>query len=175
MLDVVCPKTIRRCSSLRRVVWYIDIQMSVSRVVLFRILASMLIATMVAIGTATSETRSALAADKGASPAIPIGDADGDGDVDLDDLAKRIGDSKGVGLLTKLSLKREIDGLERDLKSFHDSANGTLDKLHERYDLLVHKVMSLLQDKDPKLARDVSGARDLLWSKLADPNEFRRL
>jgi hypothetical protein len=111
-----------------------------------------------------------------APAAIPIGDADGDGDIDLDDLFKRLGDSKAVGVLTKISLKREIDELERDLKAFHDgTVKSTLDKIHERYDLLVHKLMSLLQSKDPGLARDIARSRDLLWSKLADPSEFKRL
>jgi len=111
-----------------------------------------------------------------APAAIPIGDADGDGDIDLDDLFKRLSDSKAVGVLTKISLKREIDELERDLKAFHGgTVKSTLDKLHERYDLLVHKLMSLLQSKDPGLARDIARARDLLWSKLADPSEFTRL
>ena len=109
-------------------------------------------------------------------PAVPIGDADGDGDVDLDDLIKRISDSKAIGLLTKISLKREIDGFKADLKAVHDGASkSTLTQLHERYDLLVHKLMTLLQPKDPGLASEISEARNFLWAKLADPNEFRRM
>jgi len=149
--------------------------MNLRRTLLSRIVAALLTAALIAVGASAPATTIAGTEDKVAPP-IPIGDADGDGDVDLDDLARRIADSKAVGLLTKLSLKREIDALERDLKSFHDGAvKSTLDQLHERYDLLVHKLMSLLQEKDPKLARDVSGARDPLWTKLADPNEFRRM
>ena len=109
-------------------------------------------------------------------PAVPIGDADGDGDIDLDDLIKRVGDSKAIGLLTKVSLKREIDAFKADLKAVHDGATkSTLAQLHERYDLMVHKLMTVLQAKDPGLAREISEARNFLWSKLADPNEFRRM
>ena len=104
------------------------------------------------------------------------GDLDGDGDVDFDDLIKRISDTKAIGILTKLSLKREIDGFEADLETFHDGkSSSSLDELRERYDLLVHKLLGLLQEKDADLARDIAGARDILWAKLADPEEFRRM
>jgi hypothetical protein len=111
-----------------------------------------------------------------ARPVAPIGDADGDGDIDLDDLVKRISDSKAIGVLTKLSLKHEIDAFKADLKALHDGATkSTLAQLHQRYDLLVHKLIGLLQAKDPGLAREVAQARNFLWAKLADPKEFRRM
>ncbi len=141
-----------------------------------RTVVSTLIAAMVALATAALEgTLAAAAAEKAGAPP-PIGDADGDGDVDLDDLVKRIGDSSAIGTFTKLSLKLEIDRFERDLRAFHDRAGKhSLGELHERYDLLVHKLMRLLQDKDPGLAREIAEARDFLWAKLADPREFRRM
>jgi hypothetical protein len=146
--------------------------MDAMRAWILRIAASALIATMLALaaGPATA------AAQRAAQPAVPIGDADGDGDIDLNDLVKRISDSKAMGVFTKLTLKKDIDALKRDLKAFHDGGSQhKLEKLHERYDVLVHKLMALLQEKDPGLAREVSQARTLLWSKLADPKEFRRL
>ena len=107
---------------------------------------------------------------------VPIGDADGDGDIDLDDLAKRVGDSKAIGLLTKLSLKREIEVFKVDLKAVHDGASkSTLTQMRERYDLMVHKLMTLLQAKDPGLAKEIAEARNFLWAKLADPKEFRKM
>jgi hypothetical protein len=137
----------------------------------FRIAASALIVALLALAAGSP----AVAAQRAVQPAVPIGDADGDGDIDLDDLVKRISDSKAIGTFTKLSLKRDIDSLNRDLKVFHNDAKGTLDKLHERYDVLVHKLTALLQEKDPGLAREVARARTFLWDKLADPKEFRRL
>ena len=41
--------------------------------------------------------------------------------------------------------------------------------------LLLLKVLSLLQDSDPVLARDVSSSREALWSILTDPDQFRDL
>jgi hypothetical protein len=40
---------------------------------------------------------------------------------------------------------------------------------------LVLKVVSLLQDKDPPLAREISVSREALWNLLADPVKFKTL
>jgi hypothetical protein len=139
------------------------------------IVAATLIALAGALGVGSYAPTTAVAGTP-TRPAVPIGDADGDGDVDLDDLIKRIKDSNAVGLLTKISLKRDIDVFKGDLKAVHDGASkSTLVQLHERYDLMVHKLISALQAKDPGLAREISESRNYLWSKLADPNEFRRM
>ena len=47
--------------------------------------------------------------------------------------------------------------------------------LLQAFDLLVLKVLSLLQDGDPTLARDVSSSREALWNILTDPNKFQNL
>jgi hypothetical protein len=141
------------------------------------IVVAVVVAASGTFGIAPHSSTTAVAANP-ARPAIPvpIGDADGDGDIDLDDLAKRVGDSKAIGLLTKLSLKHEIDGFKTDLKAVHDGVGkSTLTQMRERYDLMVHKLMTLLQAKDPGLAKEISEARNFLWAKLADPREFRKM
>ena len=45
----------------------------------------------------------------------------------------------------------------------------TIAELRPSFDLLVMKVLSLLQDKDAKLAGDIHTSREALWSVLADP------
>jgi len=50
-----------------------------------------------------------------------------------------------------------------------------LAKLRESYDLLLLKVLSLLQDKDAALARDIAASREGLWNLLADPAKFANL
>ena len=50
-----------------------------------------------------------------------------------------------------------------------------LSRLKQTYDLLLLKVLSLLQDGDPALARDVSSSREALWDILVDPDKFKNL
>lgn len=44
--------------------------------------------------------------------------------------------------------------------------------LREPYDMLVLKVLALLQDGDPPLARSIAHSREALWIILADPRKF---
>src|SRR5207249_459336 len=77
---------------------------------------------------------------------------------------------------TKLSLKNEVDDLLERFRTFHEGRGGTtLAKLRENYDLLVLKVVALLQDKDSALARDISTSREALWDLLKDPVKFKTL
>ena len=85
-------------------------------------------------------------------------------------------DTKAIGLMTKLSLKNQVDDLLADFKAFHErKANTRLDDLRERYNLLMLKVLSLLQRDDPPLARDLTASRDALWTVLADPVKFSQV
>jgi hypothetical protein len=96
--------------------------------------------------------------------------------VDLTALEKRLRDTSAIGLFTKLALKNEVDDLLERVRAFHEGRGGaTLAKLRESYDLLVLKVVSLLQDKDPPLARDIFTSREALWNLLGDPVKFKTL
>jgi len=96
--------------------------------------------------------------------------------VDLSALEKRLRATNAIGVFTKLSLKNEVDDLLERFRAFHAGRGGaTLAKLRENFDLLVLKVISLLQDKDPPLARDISTSREGLWNLLADPVKFKTL
>ena len=91
-------------------------------------------------------------------------------------LEKRLRDTSAIGVFTKLSLKNQVDDLLERFRTFHEGRGGaTLTKLRESYDLLVLKVVSLLQDKDAPLARDVFSSREALWNLLADPVKFKTL
>ena len=79
-------------------------------------------------------------------------------------------------MLTKLSLKNLVDDLLEQLAAFHEGRGQTpLATLRESYDLLFLKVLSLLQDQDPALARDIAASREALWNLLADPAKFANL
>jgi hypothetical protein len=94
---------------------------------------------------------------------------------DLTALEKRLRDTGAIGVFTKLALKNEVDDLLERFRTFHTGRGGTLARLRESYDLLVLKVVSLLQDKDPPLARDIFTSREALWNLLADPVRFKTL
>lgn len=96
--------------------------------------------------------------------------------LDLAALEKRLRETNAIGFFTKLSLKNQVDDLLAQFRAFHEArSGGTLAQLRERYDLLLLKVLSLLQDSDQLLARDISASREVLWSLLADPVKFRNL
>jgi hypothetical protein len=74
----------------------------------------------------------------------------------------------------KLALKNQVDDLLEKFREFHRSPDqGMLTKLREGFDLLLLKVLSLLQDGDPVLARDISSSREALWNILMDPATFK--
>ena len=96
--------------------------------------------------------------------------------LDLTSLEKRLRETQAIGVFTKLSLKNQVDDLLEQLAAFHEGRGQTpLAKLRESYDLLLLKVLSLLQDQDPALARDIAASREALWNLLADPAKFANL
>jgi hypothetical protein len=96
--------------------------------------------------------------------------------LDLKSLEKRLRETKAIGIFTKLSLKNQVDDLLDQFRAFHQRKGGTkLAELRQSYDLLMMKVLSLLQDSDPPLARDIVTSREGIWSLLADPVKFATL
>ena len=96
--------------------------------------------------------------------------------LDLGALEKRLRETKAIGVFTKLSLKNQVDDLLEQFREFHKARDqALLAKLREAFDLLLLKVLSLLQDGDPALARDISASRDALWNLLLDPDTFKSL
>jgi hypothetical protein len=93
--------------------------------------------------------------------------------LNLAELEQRLRDTHAIGVFTKLSLKNQVDDLLNAFRTLykgpdkHPSA-----ELRQRYDLLLLKVLSLLQDKDPSLAAAISSSREAIWGILSDPNKF---
>jgi hypothetical protein len=95
--------------------------------------------------------------------------------LDLGALEQRLKETRAIGLFTKLSLKNQVDDLLNQFRAFHGKQGATsLAELRQRYDLLLLKVLSLLQDGDPALAAAISSSREALWGILADPVKFRQ-
>ncbi len=79
-------------------------------------------------------------------------------------------------MFAKLSLKNQVDDLLGQFKAFHGGQSAeTLQDLRQRFELLVLKVVSVLQNGDPPLAAAVSSSREALWGLLADPKKFAQL
>jgi hypothetical protein len=93
--------------------------------------------------------------------------------LDLRTLEERLKDTSAIGVLTKLSLKNQVDDLIAKFKTYHAGARPpTLTELKPSFDLLLMKVLSLLQDKDSALARDINASRDAIWGVLTDKQKL---
>jgi hypothetical protein len=95
--------------------------------------------------------------------------------LNLASLEQRLRDTKAIGVFTKLSLKNQVDDLLSQFRAFHQEGAGVLTELREKYNLLLLKVLSLLQASDPMLAQAVTASREAIWSLLADPAKFATL
>lgn len=96
--------------------------------------------------------------------------------LDLPLLEQRLKDTRAIGVFTKLSLKNQVDDLLTQFRAYHKGGSGkTLTQLRQSYEVLLLKVVSLLQDDDPQLAAAVGSSREAIWSVLADPKKFASL
>jgi len=96
--------------------------------------------------------------------------------LDLDGLEARLKQTKAIGLMTKLSLRNKVDDLLAQFRQHHaGKPMPTVAELRRSYDLLMMKVLSLLQDHDQQLASDILSSRERIWGLLADPNKFAAL
>ena len=93
--------------------------------------------------------------------------------LDLKTLAQRLKETNAIGVMTKLSLKNQVDDLVQRFKAFHaGSRPPTLQDLRPAYELLLMKVLALLQDSDPTLAHDINASREAIWGVLSDRQKF---
>ena len=96
--------------------------------------------------------------------------------LDLNGLKQELKSTKAIGVFSKLTLKNQMDDLLSAIGKFHQGkGKATLADLHRSYELLVIKVLSLVQDDDHKLASDIVSSREAIWSILADPKKFAAL
>jgi hypothetical protein len=93
--------------------------------------------------------------------------------LDLSSLEKRLRETNAIGVFTKITLKNQVDDLVNQFRDYHHG-NGktTLAELRQRYDMLLLKLLSLLQDNDPTLSRTIAASREAIWSILTDPDKF---
>jgi hypothetical protein len=93
--------------------------------------------------------------------------------LDLKSLETRLKETPAIGVFTKLTLKNQIDELLDRFRAFYQGKLKTsLADLRRSYDMLVLKVLALLQDADPPLASAIAGSREAIWGILSNPAKF---
>lgn len=95
--------------------------------------------------------------------------------LDLASLETRLRATGAIGVFTKLSLKNQVSDLLDQFKTFHHGGVPPLTALRQEYELLLLKVLSLLQDNDASLASAISASRESIWGILVDPVKFAKL
>ena len=108
-----------------------------------------------------------------------IGSAKSDGipdDVNPNEIFERVARSRSLGGLTKLSLKKDYDRLLNMTRDYHQGGEDiSVEQFSERYDVMLHTLKILLQDKDAELVNFINDARDKLWLILSDEEKFANM
>ena len=96
--------------------------------------------------------------------------------LDLKALEQRLRNTKAIGLFTKITLKNQVgDLLDKFEEYYRGKSKHKMSDLRRSYDLLMMKVLSLLQDEDQPLASAIVASREAIWALLADPKTFATL
>lgn len=93
--------------------------------------------------------------------------------LDVAALKARLKDSPAMGVFTKLALQNQVDDLMKQFRAHYGGGKTAgVGYLRPTFDALVVKVLSLLQEGDPSLARTVASSREAIWGILSDPVKF---
>ena len=96
--------------------------------------------------------------------------------LDLSSLEKQLRETEAIGFFTKVTLKNQVDDLVNQFREYHrNQGKASLAELRQRYDMLLLKLLSLLQDSDAPLAHTIVASRDAIWSVLTDPVKFKTI
>jgi hypothetical protein len=96
--------------------------------------------------------------------------------LDLNALKEQLKETKAIGFFTKISLKNQVDDLMKQFREYYQGKTKlSLKQLRQSYDLLLMKVLSLLQDSDKKLASAIVSSREAIWGLLSDRKKFDAL
>jgi hypothetical protein len=98
---------------------------------------------------------------------------DGPPPLDLKSLETRLKETNAVGFCTKVSPKNQVDDLLNEFRAFYQGQlKVTLAEFRPPYEMLLQKVLALLQDSDPPLAGAIVASREAILDVLSDPNKF---
>lgn len=109
-------------------------------------------------------------------PTMPPAPAATQATLDLASLQQRLRDTRAIGVFTKLSLKNQVDDLLDEFRELYKHPNSRpTPQMREHFDVLLLKVLTLLQDSDPPLAAAISSSKEAIWGILADPEKFSKI
>jgi hypothetical protein len=96
--------------------------------------------------------------------------------LDFKAMEQRLRDTSAIGVFTKLSIKNQVDDLLKAFRGYHAGRTPpTLDDLHQRYDGLLLKVVTLVQNDDADLAASISASRSAIWERLSNRESFQAI
>jgi hypothetical protein len=96
--------------------------------------------------------------------------------LDFKAMEQRLRDTSAIGVFTKLSIKNQVDDLLKAFRGYHaGKVPPTLDQLHQRFDGLLLKVVTLVQDDDATLASSISASRGAIWERLSNKESFESI
>lgn len=96
--------------------------------------------------------------------------------MDVEALEARLRETKAIGLFTKLALKNQIDDLMKQFGEYHQGVKKiSINSLRQSYNMLVLKMLAVIQDGDPSLANTILSSREAIWKILSDREKFKTL
>jgi hypothetical protein len=96
--------------------------------------------------------------------------------LDFKALEQRLRDTSAIGVFTKLSIKNQVDDLLKAFRGYYAGRTPpTLDDLHQRFDGLLLKVVTLIQNDDANLASSISASRSAIWERLSNRESFQAI
>jgi hypothetical protein len=96
--------------------------------------------------------------------------------LDLVALENKLKATKAIGVFSKIALKNQVDDLMKQFRDhYKGNAKPTMVELRQTYDLLMMKVLSMVQNDDKNLAAAIVSSKAAIWDLLSDPVKFAAL
>lgn len=138
-----------------------------------RVAAKPAVATPKALAKPASSLPPAAQLPKKETPALALAKPEAAPPLDLKSLETRLKETRAIGVFTKLTLKNQVDDLLGQFRAYYQGTlKASMAELRRSYDLLVLKVLALLQDADPPLANAIALSRESIWGILSNPAKF---
>ena len=129
-----------------------------------------------AASAATSKTPTSTAPPSAAKTTTPATAPNSPIPLDLVALEKQLKATKAIGVFSKIALKNQVDDLMKKFREhYQGKGKATMADLRQAYDLLMMKVLTMVQDDDKNLAAAIVSSRAAIWELLADPVKFAAL